>query len=64
MFGKQQFVGKVDGVITDKYDILKVIDNDKLIKWKKFLLLLKRIKSFLSSIFWSFKASAWELKKA
>jgi len=24
MFGKQQFVGKVDGSVTDKYDILNV----------------------------------------
>jgi len=25
MFGKQQFVGKVDGSITDKYELVKVI---------------------------------------
>jgi len=24
MFGKQQFVGKVEGSITDKYDLIKV----------------------------------------
>jgi hypothetical protein len=24
MFGKQQFIGKVDGLISDSYDLLKV----------------------------------------
>lgn len=26
MFGKQQFIGKVDGAISDKYDLIKVIE--------------------------------------
>jgi len=25
MFGKQQFVGKVEGSVTDKYELIKVI---------------------------------------
>lgn len=25
MFGKQQFIGKVDGAISDKYNLIKVI---------------------------------------
>ena len=36
MFGKQQFVGKVEGSVTDKYDILKV----SIISYKKYQLLI------------------------
>jgi hypothetical protein len=27
MFGKQQFIGKEDGPVSEKYDLLKVINN-------------------------------------
>jgi len=29
MFGKQQFIGKVDGPISDKYDLMKVKNENK-----------------------------------
>lgn len=37
MFGKQQFVGKVEGSVTDKYDLIKVF---------VFIYLLRKIQIF------------------
>lgn len=47
MFGKQQFVGRIEGKVTDKYDIIKVIIIN--LSNKKLNFLIKNL-SFLQEI--------------
>jgi len=48
MFGKQQFVGKVEGSVTDKYDLIKV--NYFFISKRLIVFILKFI---IKSLIWN-----------
>lgn len=42
MFGKQQFVGKVEGSITEKYELIKVNNKNK----SPFILFIQKREEF------------------